>query len=90
MKPEKTIRFGAISAAIFVNEIDTDSGSKIIRNVKLQRRYRSGDEWKTSTSFSLVDLPTAIAVLKRALGYVANLESGTASVEPEVVDDEVT
>ena len=27
------------------------------RVVSLQRRYRDGDEWKTSTNFSLADLP---------------------------------
>ena len=77
MKPEKVIRFGAISASVFVNEIDTDGGKKTVRNVKLQRRYKSGNEWKTSNSFMLSDLPTAVAVLKRATAYVADMEADT-------------
>ena len=77
MKQEKVIRFGAISASVFTNEIDTGDGNKTVRNVKLQRRYKSGNEWKTSTSFTLSDLPTAVAVLKRATVYVADMESDT-------------
>ncbi len=81
MKPEKVLRFGAISASVFVNEIETDGGKKTIRNVKLQRRYKSGDEWKSSTSFTIADLPTAIAVLERALDYVADKEAETSKGE---------
>ena len=76
MKPEKVIRFGAISAAVFTNEVETDAGSKTIRNVKLQRRYRNADgEWKTSTSFTLIDLPVAVEVLRLAIDYVAGREA---------------
>ena len=79
MKPEKVIRFGAISASVFTNEIDTDGGKQTIRNVKLQRRYKSGSEWKTSSSFTLADLPTAIAVLERAMVYVADKEADSTN-----------
>lgn len=76
MKPEKVIRFGAISASVFTNEIETDGGKRTIRNVKLQRRYRhSGGEWKTSSSFTLAELPVAVEVLKRATEYVAHQEA---------------
>jgi hypothetical protein len=76
MKPEKVIRMGAISASVFTNEIETDSGEKTIRNVKLQRRCRNGyGEWKSSASFTLADLPVAIDVLRRATDYVAEQEA---------------
>lgn len=76
MRPEKVIRFGAISASVFTNEIVSDGGKRTIRNVKLQRRYRNGDgEWKTSASFTLGDLPVAIAVLQRAMDHVAGVEA---------------
>lgn len=76
MRPENVIRFGSTSASVFTSEIETDGGKKTIRNVKLQRRYRNASgEWKTSTSFTLADLPTAIAVLNRALEYVAGKEA---------------
>ena len=78
MKPEKVYRFGSyISACVFANEIETNAGKKTVRNVKLQRRYKDGDSWKTSSSFTLQDLPTAIAVLKQAMAFVASMEAVT-------------
>ena len=53
MKPERVFRIGSISASVFANEIDGDGGKRKVRNVNLQRRYRDGDEWKSTTSFAL-------------------------------------
>ena len=75
MKPEKVFRIGLVSASIFVNEVETDSGTKKLRNVNLQRRYRDGDEWKTTTSLGLSDLPVAMAVLDLATKHVASKEA---------------
>ena len=73
--PERVFRIGAISASVFVNEIDGDGGRREIRNVNLQRRYMDGDDWKSSSSFSLADLPQAIAVLNLAQAHVQELEA---------------
>lgn len=80
MKPEKTFRIGAVSASVFVNEIETDAGKRRIRSVALQRRYRDDEsgEWKSSNSFGLGELPQAIAVLDLALKHVADQEANTA------------
>ena len=75
MKPEKVFRIGSVSASVFVNEIETEGGKRSIRNVNLQRRYRDGDEWKSSSSFALGDLPQAIAVLELAMKHVADTEA---------------
>lgn len=68
--PEKTFRIGSVSASVFVNHVQADSGKRIIRNVNLQRRYKDGDEWKSSTSFGLADLPQAIRALQLAQQHV--------------------
>ena len=73
-KPEKTFRIGYCSASVFVNEA---SGDRTFRSVSLQRRYKDGDEWKSSSSFSLADLPHAIAVLQMALNHLCPLEADT-------------
>ena len=73
--PEKVFRIGAVSASVFVNEIETNGGKRTIRNVNLQRRYKDGDEWKSASSFSLTDLPNAIRVLQLAQGHVENVEA---------------
>ena len=57
------------------NEIQTEGGKRKIRNVNLQRRYRDGDAWKSSSSLGLGDLPQAIEVLRRAMDYVAGQEA---------------
>ncbi len=70
-KPEKTFRLGRCSASVFVNA----GKEKPFRSVSLQRRYREGEKWKTATSFTLADLPDAVAVLQLALHHVAAQEA---------------
>lgn len=73
--PEKVFRIGSVSASVFVNEIEGESGKRQIRNVNLQRRYKDGDDWKSATSFGLTDLPNAIRVLQLALEHVETVEA---------------
>ena len=74
-KPEKVFRIGYVSASIFVNEIKTEGGTRTVRNVNLQRRYKDGDEWKSASSFGLGDLPCALRVLQLALQYLETVEA---------------
>jgi hypothetical protein len=73
-KPEKTFRIGYCSASVFLNEMNNE---RQFRTVSLQRRYKDGDDWKSSSSFSLADLPHAMAVLQMAMNYLAPLEADT-------------
>lgn len=67
-RPVKTIRIGSVSASIFCNETAGPNGQKReFRNVQLQRSYRENDDWKTSSSFALADMPAAIRCLELAL-----------------------
>ncbi|MCA9124887.1 MAG: hypothetical protein KDB11_32145 [Planctomycetales bacterium] len=75
MKPEKVFRVGSVSASVFVNTVDTENGKREIRNVNLQRRYKDGDEWKSSSSFGLGDIPQAMSALQLAFDYVAEKEA---------------
>ena len=68
--PEKVFRIGVVSASVFGNDVETDAGRRCVRNVSVQRRYRDGDEWKSSTTFSLTELPAAIRVLQLAQQHV--------------------
>jgi hypothetical protein len=81
-KPEKSFRVGPISASVFVNE-PKGKAKRVFRSVSLQRRYKDGEQWKTSNSFTLGDLPTAIAVLHMAMNHmvVQDAESTTASFD---------
>lgn len=79
MKPEKVFRIGYVSASVFVNEVETDSGKRKLRNVNLQRRYKDDEgEWQSSSSFGLADLPQALEVLRLSLNHVAQKEAEVA------------
>ena len=76
MKPEKVIRIGSVSVSVFVNEVESDGGKRVIRSANLQRRFRDDDgTWKSSTSFRLAELPQAISVLKLAMESIAAEEA---------------
>jgi hypothetical protein len=70
-KPERTFRIGAVSASVFVNKAD---GDRDFRSVSLQRSFKTGEEWKTATNFTLSDIPAAVAVLQMAMHHVAERE----------------
>lgn len=78
-QPEKTFRIGLCSASVFVNTAERDGEKRSFRSVSLQRRYREGEEWKTSTSFGLAELPAAIAVMQMAMNHIATLEADVSS-----------
>ena len=79
-KPEKTFRLGSISASVFVNTVDNqEGGQRSFRAVLLQRSYRDGGDWKTSSSFRLADLPAAIAVMQMAMNHIAPIEAEISS-----------
>ena len=65
-KPEKVLRIGSVSGSIFVHDVDGESGTRTMRNVSLQKRYKDGDDVKYVASFGLAEIPQAIAVLQMA------------------------
>lgn len=75
MKPEKVFRVGMVSASVFLTDGNSEGSGRKRRRVNLQRRYREGDEWKSSTYFGLSELPQAMAVLQLATEYVTNCEA---------------
>ena len=77
--PEKTFRIGLVSASVFANEVDGEGGKRTIRNVNLQRRYRDGDAWKSTSSFGVADIPVAMRVLQLAQEYVEQHEVETSN-----------
>ena len=76
-QPEKVFRIGLVSASVFRNEVSASEGDekRSVRAVALQRRYKDGEEWRTSTSFGLADLPNAVRVLELALQHVESQEA---------------
>jgi hypothetical protein len=52
-KPTHRIRSGLVSVAIFENKLDD---GKTFYNAQFQRSYRSGEDWKRTSSFGKDDL----------------------------------
>ncbi|HLD58661.1 MAG TPA: hypothetical protein VI977_03410 [archaeon] len=76
MVPIKKFKAGAIQVAIWENE--TKEGGKY-NTVSFDKRYKDkNDEWKTSGSLQMNDLPKAILALQRAFEYLAFKDAAEA------------
>ena len=71
-QPEATFRCGRCHASVWVNEIDRgDGGTGTVRNVSFQKRYKdSNDEWKSSSSLNVNEIPKAILALQKAYEHI--------------------
>ena len=78
-KPVKVFRSRGISASIFANPAKSDGRDITFHKVSLQRTYKDGDEWKTTTSFSRDDLPIARLLLDRAWEFILEAEASHGS-----------
>jgi len=76
-KPIKVFRLRGVSASVFKNAAKSDDRDVSFFKVSLQRTYKDGDDFKTTTSFSRDDLPVAEHLLRKAWEFV--LESEAAS-----------
>lgn len=66
IKPEH-VRVGAISATIWENTgKNTKGGEYSFNSVTVERGYKDGEEWKSSSSFRVNDLPKLILALQKA------------------------
>ncbi|MBC8501036.1 MAG: hypothetical protein H8D38_04710 [DPANN group archaeon] len=66
--PEKKFRAGPIVATIWANSGISKDGEKVsYRTISFERTYKDkNDEWQTTSSLRMNDLPKAILVLTKA------------------------
>ena len=77
--PEATFRLGNISASVFVQETNGESGKRKFRSVNVQRSYRDGEETKFVSNFTMSDLPAAIRCMQLAQQHVEAKEAEVSS-----------
>ncbi|MBW2987294.1 hypothetical protein KY336_01975 [Candidatus Woesearchaeota archaeon] len=80
-KPEQKFRVGNISATVWKNEAKRDGKISQFKTVSFERNYKDkDDEWQTSNSMTVNDLPKAMVVLGKAYEFLAlkQLEKATA------------
>ena len=79
-KPAITTQSGLIETAVWVNNRETDNGSRTFYDTKLSRSYQKNDEWhETSMTLSRRDLLSAAWLLRWADGKIQS----TGDVEPD-------
>lgn len=82
-KPVKVFRLRGLSASIFENAAKSGDRNVTFHKVSLQRTYRDGDEYKTTTTFGRDDLPIAVLLLNRAWEYILEAEAGRGKEEAD-------
>jgi hypothetical protein len=86
--PVDKFRAGAVSGALWENEINVAGQQKTVLKVSVSKRYRDQNgEWKTSQSFSRDEIPLAIYCLGKA--FQAMVEKHTAPADEEVGQERV-
>ena len=70
-EPKHAIRVGAVQAAIWEN--DGEKGP--FHTVTLTRRYKAGENWKRSSSFSSRELFALKTVVNQATAWIRDHES---------------
>jgi hypothetical protein len=82
-KPVKVFRLRGVSASIFENESKSGDRAVTFHKVSLQRTYKDGDDFKTTTSFGRDDLPVCVHVMQQAWAYILDAESNRGSDDHE-------
>lgn len=85
---------GGVSLAIWLNEVETDEGTRFYRTVTLQgRRFRDRKtgEWRDAKSFRATDLPAVMLSIDAALAFMQNTplpgQPAEAEEEMEVLEN---
>lgn len=83
-KPVWKTQAGVISVALWQNDAVVGGRSVKMLKATVERRYKDGEEWKSSGSFGRNDIPLVIWCLSRAFGVMLD-KSGS---QDEGVGDE--
>ena len=95
-KPEKKFRAGPISATIWENQGQNKAGEPVTyRTISIERNYKDkNDQWKSTNSFRINDLPKVTLVSSKAFEYLAMSDVSShefvesSGVMPEI-DEEI-
>ena len=79
-KPEKKISAGGVVATIWRNQSKGKDGRPVeFRTVTVEKRYKDGNDWKSTSSFGLNDLPKAALVAQEAYKHLVLKEKNENS-----------
>ena len=69
-KPEKKFRAGGITATVWKNTGKKDGKEFEFHTISVERNYKDGDDWKTTNSMRVGDLPKLALVANKAFSYL--------------------
>jgi len=78
-KPDKAFRCGAVQGAIWANRRVIDNAIVEVYSIKIDKSYKSGDQWRRTTSFVAEDLPKVSVV---AMACYEHLRLRSSEDEP--------
>ena len=75
-KPDKKFVAGSVSATIWKNTSEKDGKEFSYETISIERNFKDkNDEWKTTSTMRINDLPKAEMVLKKAYEYLTLREA---------------
>lgn len=75
-KPEMKYRAGGVIATIWKNQAEIKGKTMEYSSVTIERRYKDKkDEWQSTNSMKLNDLPKAILVMQKAYEHIVLSEA---------------
>lgn len=81
---------GGVGVAIWLNEVETEEGTRYFRSVSIApRRFRDKEngEWKDAQSLRPTDLPALVLALEAAQAYIANTPLPGEPADEEVEEE---
>lgn len=88
-KPVQKFRAGAISCALWENDIRVGNLTKPVLKCTVERRYKDKDgEWKSTGSYGRNEIPLVIHCLQRACAHIIeddNAKRSETSIDEETV-----
>ena len=75
VKPISVFRLRGITASVFANIAETKNGDVTFHKVNVQRTYKDGNEFKTTSTFGRDDLPIVQLLTDRAWQFILDTEA---------------
>ncbi|MFH1390850.1 MAG: hypothetical protein ABIH20_00890, partial [Candidatus Diapherotrites archaeon] len=66
--PTTKFRVGNVNVAVWENE---NKKGNAFKSVSLEKVYKVGEEWKSTTSLNINEIPKAILALQKAYEHIA-------------------
>ena len=82
-KPVKSFRLRGVSVAVFENHTQTEGRDVTFHKVSVQKTYKEGEDFKTTTSLGRDDLPVVRMLLGRAWEFILEKEAAARNGEEQ-------